>query len=220
MSGLRASMRLYGLVKNSGSSDNPHRQPVDVLCTLNRHGGKAIRAFVSRLDAELMARSAGLDDYRVLALRSFDPNEFIDAHRGWLTLHVCCGFVAMAGQSLLDNDALSPMGWYVYSEIGRWTAEHHLELGQQMADLLQATYDRNHLPDYNAWLNELDDATPCELSWQADEAWRQLQTVISPDNREHRHALFDPVENRWRFAATAIDIYQPHPQSPKQGALN
>lgn len=66
MSGLRASMRLYGLVKNSGCSDNPQRQPVDILCIVNRTGGKAIRAFVSRLDAELMTRSAGLGDYRVM----------------------------------------------------------------------------------------------------------------------------------------------------------
>ena len=48
MSGLRATMRLYGLVKNLGSTDDRHRQPVDILCTLNRTGGKAIRAFVSR----------------------------------------------------------------------------------------------------------------------------------------------------------------------------
>jgi len=96
MSGLRASMRLYGLVKNSGCSDNPQRQPVDILCIVNRTGGKAIRAFVSRLDAELMTRSAGLGDYRVIALRQFEPNAFIDAHQGWLTLHICCGFVAPA----------------------------------------------------------------------------------------------------------------------------
>ena len=36
MSGLRATMRLYGLVKNLGSTDDRHRQPVDILCTLNR----------------------------------------------------------------------------------------------------------------------------------------------------------------------------------------
>jgi hypothetical protein len=43
MSGLWASIRLYGLVRNLGSSDNPHRQPVDILCTINPLGGKAIR---------------------------------------------------------------------------------------------------------------------------------------------------------------------------------
>lgn len=125
MSGLRASIRLYGLVKNLGSSDNPNHQPVDILCTVNRMGCKAIRAFVSRLDAELMARSAGYDDYRVIPLRTFDPNGFIDVHQGWLSLHVCCGFVAPAGQSMFHQGVLSPMGWYVYSETGRWTAERY-----------------------------------------------------------------------------------------------
>lgn len=93
-----------------------------------------------------------------IALRHFEPNAFIDAHQGWLTLHICCGFVAPASHSLLKDGALMPMGWYVYSEIGQWTAEHHLDLGVQMADLLQTAYERNHLRNYNAWLNELDDA--------------------------------------------------------------
>ena len=111
MSGLRASMRLYGLVKNSGSTDNPQRQPVDILCMTNRTGGTAIRAFVSCLDAELMTRSAGLDGYRVIPLRTFDPTAFIDAHQGWLMLHICCGFVAPVGHSLLKDDAPGSTSW-------------------------------------------------------------------------------------------------------------
>ncbi|MBV4457292.1 hypothetical protein KVG96_04950 [Pseudomonas sp. COR58] len=220
MSGLRASMRLYGLVKNLGSTDNPHRQAVDILCTVNRTGGNAIRAFVSRLDAELMARSAGLEGYRVIPLRTFDPNVFIGAHRGWLMLHVCCGFTAPSGQAMLHEGTLSPMGWYVYLEAGRWTDRHYLELGPQMAGLLQDTYRLHGLRHYNDWLNELDDATPAELAWQADQAWQRAQTVIALDGRGHRHGLFDPTDNRWRFAATDIDIHQPHPEPLKQGALN
>ncbi|MGY3642389.1 hypothetical protein [Pseudomonas sp. PK-RTE-24] len=80
MSGLQASMRLYGLVKTTGSSDDPNRQAVEILCMAQRPGGLAIRAFVSRLDAELMSRSAGLGEYRVVALRTFDPTAIIDAH--------------------------------------------------------------------------------------------------------------------------------------------
>lgn len=129
MSGLRATMRLYGLVKKLGSTDDRHRQRVDILCTLNRTGGKAIRAFVSRLDAELMARSRGLEEYRVVPLRTFDPNQLIQDHQGWLTLHVCCGFVVLADQSLLNDGTLLPMGWYVYSDVGQWTAEHYIDFG-------------------------------------------------------------------------------------------
>ncbi|WP_285420704.1 hypothetical protein [Pseudomonas sp. efr-133-TYG-5] len=69
-----------------------------------------------------------------------------------------------------------------------------------MADLLQTTYERNHLRNYNAWLNELDDASPAELAWQTDEAWRHLQTATSPDSREHCHALFDPFDNGGKSA--------------------
>ena len=31
---------------------------------------------------------------------------------------------------------------------------------------------------------------------------------------------FARLDNRWRFAATEVDIYQPHPEPLKQGALN
>ncbi len=213
-------MRLYGLVKNLGSSDNPHRQAVDILCITNRMGGKAIHAFVSRLDAELMARGAGFEAYRVIPLCTFDPNPFLAAHQGWLALHVCCGFVAPAGQSLMHKGALSPMGWYVYSQIGHWTSEHHLDLGPQMADLLQTAYERHQLITYNTWLNQLDDVSPAELAWHADQAWGQLQSTPQGNSREHRHALFDPVDNRWRFCATDIDICLPPPEPLKQGALN
>jgi hypothetical protein len=79
-------MRLYGLVKNLGSTDDLHRQSVVILCSLNHTGGKAIRAFVSRLDAELMTRSRGLEEYRVVPLRTFDPTPFIQEHQGWPSL--------------------------------------------------------------------------------------------------------------------------------------
>ncbi|WP_454846361.1 hypothetical protein [Pseudomonas farris] len=219
MSGLRATMRLYGLVKNLGSTDDRHRQSVDILCTLNRAGGKAIRAFVSRLDAELMTRSRGLEEYRVIPLRMFDPNPFIQEHQGWLTLHVCCGFVALAGQSLLKDGTLLPMGWYVYSDIGQWTAERYIDFGPQMASLLQTSYDRIGLRDYNTVLNDLDSVSDADLKWQVAEAWQTLHNVSSPDSHDDCHALFDPVENCWCFAATDIDIYQPHPEPQKQGAL-
>lgn len=42
MSGLQASMRLYGLVKTTGSSDDPNRQAVEILCMAQRTGGLAI----------------------------------------------------------------------------------------------------------------------------------------------------------------------------------
>lgn len=219
MSGLRATMRLYGLVKNLGSTDDRHRQAVDILCTLNRAGGKAIRAFVSRLDAELMRRSHGLEAYRVIPLRTFDPNPFIQEHQGWLTLHVCCGFVAPADQSLLNDGTLSPMGWYVYSDIGQWTAERYIDFGPQMARLLQTSYDRIGLRDYNTVLNDLDSVSDADLKWQVAEVWQTLHNVSSPDSHNDCHALFDPVDNRWCFVATDIDIYQPHPEPQKQGAL-
>ncbi|MFJ7315854.1 hypothetical protein ACIQVE_24435 [Pseudomonas sp. NPDC098747] len=70
--------------------------------------------------------------------------------------------------------------------------------------------------------DQLDDAPPVDLACDADEFWQQVQTTPYPNSREYRHALFNPGANRWRFAATDIDIdiYQPPPEPLKQGALN
>lgn len=84
---------------------------------------------------------------------------------------------------------------------------------------MQTTYDQHRLTGYNTLLNQLDDATSTELNWFADETLQQLQT-LTPNSREHCHALFDSVDNRWRFAATDVDLYQPHLEPLKQGALN
>ncbi|MGE8175472.1 hypothetical protein [Pseudomonas fluorescens] len=219
MSGFRASMRLYGLVKNLGSTDVILQQSVEILCTVSRAGSKAIRAFVSRLDAELMVRTVGLNEYRVVPLSSFNPNLFIQEQQGWLALHVSCGFAVRAGLPLLSDGALLPMGWYAYSDIGQWTASHHLDFGPQMASLLQTAYERVGQRNYNAFLNELDSASHADLQWQVDEAWRALGSSSVPLPGGDHHALFDPVENRWCFAATDIDIYHFHPETQKQGAL-
>ncbi|WP_237142957.1 MULTISPECIES: hypothetical protein [Pseudomonas] len=61
MSGFWASMRLYGLVKNLGSTDVILQQSVEILCTVSCAGSKAIRALVSRLDAELVVRRVDIE---------------------------------------------------------------------------------------------------------------------------------------------------------------
>lgn len=208
----KSTMCLYGLVKTEGPSDDPGRERVQVLCSPCTNGATAIRAFVSRLDAELMARTLAKEEYRVISLSWFEPGQHILEHQGWLMMHVCCGFTARAGQLLSDNGHLVPIGWFIYSEIGSWAAEHYVDWGPEMAQLLQASYAAIGLPNYNAWLNELDNASAAEMRWQVDQAWRALPSRRCPESA-NQHALFDPIERCWRFAATQLEIRKPQPKS-------
>lgn len=217
MSGFKSSMCLYGLVKTEGPGDDPGRERVQILCSPCNNGAKAIRAFLSRLDAELMARTLAKEGYRVISLAWFEPGQHIHDHQGWLMMHVCCGFTAQAGRLLSDNGHLMPLGWFIYSETGPWTAKHYVDWGPEMAQLLQNSHAAIGLPNYNAWLNELDSACEAQMRWQVDEAWRALPPLISHESANQR-ALFDPAERRWRFAATQLEIRKPHPTVQDQGA--
>ncbi len=108
-SGLKTSLRLYGLVRIVGFCDTFASTPVEILCATSGKG-KAIRAFVSRLDAELVARSMPDSGYRVVPLAQFDPTGFIQQHQGWLTVHITCGFASQCGTLRLANGDL-PQAW-------------------------------------------------------------------------------------------------------------
>lgn len=213
----RSSITLYGLCKTQGHSDKAHRQHVQILCAPCVNGAQAIRAFVSRLDAELMAKIHARDGYQVIPLDCFDPTQPIQDHHGWLMMHICIGFTARANQLLNHNGQLMPLGWFVYVETGRWTSEHFIDWGPEMARLLQASYDSIGLPDYPAWLDELNNALETEKRWHVDQAWHTLPPLTSPDNA-NQHALLDPIERRWRFSSSQIEIGKPRLTVSDQGA--
>lgn len=61
--------------------------------------------------------------------------------------------------------------------------------------------------------------TLCTVSRNGSKAVRALGSSSIPLLGGDHHALFDPIETRWCFAATDIDIYHFHPETQKQGAL-
>ncbi len=205
-SGLKTSLRLYGLVRIVGFSDAPTSTPVEILCAASGKG-KAIRAFVSRLDAELVARSMPGTGYRVIPLAQFDPTEFIQQHQGWLTVHITCGFTSQRGTLRLANGDLTSLGWFVYAQTGPWAPGRFLNWGEEVAQTLLDAYRSVDMPNYNAWLNQLDDYSAHAMDDCTELAWQALKACRPP--QENHRVMYNPVDESWRLSDTPIELYYP-----------
>ncbi|OEC59304.1 hypothetical protein [Pseudomonas sp. ENNP23] len=211
-----SSIRLYGLF-----SDDLNDSANDLLVTHDDSGHSAIRAFVSRLDAEIVLNACGAQGYHARLLsQCFDPNAYLRAHQGWLRLHICYGFAAHQYNLLEMNEWFVPVGRLAQVHIGKWTAAHYLSWGQELTQLLQTCYEQAGLRNYNAQLNEWDDASASEIRWQANEALRAMPPRLSGHEPLSQIALFDAVECRWCFASTNNDARALRTQTPPQGTLS
>lgn len=211
----RSSIRLYGLVKDGVG------QPSVVFSVPSANGSNAIQAFVSRLDAEIAARTYAHEGYQVRPFsQCFDPNPHLPGHQGWLIIHICCGFAAHHKHLQEVDGRLVPMGWFTYADIGEWTPGHYLHWGEQLPRQLQALYDKAGLRNYNALLNELDDVCATEMRWHTDEALDTMPARFPSDETPSQFALFDAIECCWCFANSNTDVHEPHTNTPPQGALS
>lgn len=205
-SGLKSSLRLYGLVRIVGCSDTPARAPVEILCTPCGKGN-AVQAFVSRLDAELVARSMPTSGYRVVPLARFDPTDVIHAHQGWLSVFLCCGLSSQGGSLYLESGGLKSLGWFVHTQTGPWTPGRFLHWGEEVAQILLDAYRSVGMPHYNEWLNQLDDYSTYAMDNCVEIAWRALEDC-SPTQENHR-AMYNLMDESWRLSETPIDLFSP-----------
>jgi len=205
-SGLRTSLRLYGLVRPTGFSDNPTLQPVDIFCT-PCGAGRAIRAFASRLDAELVARTMPSSGYHVLPLAQLDPTDFISKHNGWLNVFLACGFGAEPNSPYLAGNDLQSLGWFVHANTGPWVAGRCLHWGEEVTQTLLDAYQSVGMPNYNTWLNQLDHFNPEAMDDCTFTAWQALKK-LKPMQQNHR-ALYNPKDETWRLSNAPVDIYRP-----------
>ncbi|MCP1518039.1 hypothetical protein J2Y74_002349 [Pseudomonas migulae] len=216
LSTFKSSIRLYGLVKNVSGA-----QAGLALTTKGPNGHPAVQTFVSRLDAELMLCTCGDEDLQVRLLSQFfDPNPFLAANRGWLTLHIGSGFAANTDRLIKTDERLQPMGWIVHADIGMWTPGHYLYWGEQLSRQLQATYDAAGLHHYNTQLNELDEASAQDIRWNATEALNALPDGTCTTGYPTQVALFDAIECRWCFAKTNTQGNCLHDTRVRQGGLS
>jgi len=197
----KSSIRLYGLTRK-----NSNGRYQEISCTTTPNGVSVVRAFISRLDAELAAQNSDLEAQPLSQF--FCPGPLAEQQHG-LNFHISLGFAAKNHQLLIQNKQLVPMGWLTYINVGTWDESYYLNWGDELPHKLEKIYALLELPDYNAFLNELDVAHPKEIQWHKAEALGVMQTRVAESHNGDQISLFDPVNCRWCFGSST-DSYQIH----------
>jgi hypothetical protein len=135
------------------------------------------------------------------------PTGFIQQHQGWLTVHITCGFTSQRGTLRLANGDLPSLGWFIHAQTGPWSPERFIHWGEEVAEILLSAYRSVGMPNYNAWLNQLDEYSTQAMDDCVEIAWQTL--LACHPLRENHRALFNPMDECWRFSDSPIDHYYP-----------
>ncbi|MEF9674189.1 hypothetical protein QNM99_27075 [Pseudomonas sp. PCH446] len=88
--------------------------------------------------------------------------------------------------------------------MGTWAIP---ELGEEVAQTLLDAYRSVDMPNYNAWLNQLDDYSAHAMDDCTELAWQALKACRPP--QENHRVMYNPVDESWRLSDTPIELYYP-----------
>jgi len=204
---LCSSLALWVLVEDFPCPDNPHG--VRFGCT-KLNGVKGILLYVSPLDAVISCRGFNSKGgkFEVCPFEAVDPRRFILNHDGWLSLYLCCGFVAQGGKLVLDECASpSELIYPLHHQFKPEDIEEHihLEFGESVTGWLDRVQRAVGLPDYPSLVYELSRSSMPELDLTASralQAARYIERECFEPTQPTQCAVFDPVESQWCFADT------------------
>jgi hypothetical protein len=200
-----SSLSLYIIVENRPRPGCPSW--VEVGC-LDLNGAEGMMVYLSPLDALLDAKVRNRDGrrYHVHPFEALDPRPYIAAHNHWLTLYLVYGFAAR-GKHLLVSERgnVQALTLRTHFQITPDMFDHfHLSFPDGLVGELNAVHHTAGIHDYGDILNELTECSVQDLDRQAQEATERIGEPVSGDNENVTHcALYDPIEQRWRFAAFA-----------------
>lgn len=204
-----SSLSLYALAQKRPKPGNPDW--VEVGCLKNgKDRPEGMLVYLSPLDALLDAqtRNRAGAQYRVYPFEAIDPRPYITEHDSWFTVYVGYGFAARGNHLVVsrrgDVQALI-MG--VHFRIMPDEFEHfHINFSDAMIDKINAFHRAANMHDYGRVIEELAECSSSELERQAQEATQRIKQAIPGDETDANitHcAVYDPVEQKWRFAAFA-----------------
>jgi len=200
-----SSLSLYIIAENRPRPECPNW--VEVGC-LNISGAEGMMVYLSPLDALLDARARNCDGgrYHVHPFEAIDPRPYISKHDHWLTLYLVYGFAAR-GKHLLVSERghVQALALGTHFQITPDMYDHfHLAFPDSLVDELNAVHHTAGIYDYGDILSELTGCSAHDLDRQAEEATERIGEPVSGDSENVTHcALYDPIEQRWRFAAFA-----------------
>lgn len=198
-----ASLSLYIIAESRPRPDNPDW--IEIAC-LNKSGAEGMLVYPSPLDAMLnaQARNQKGADYSIHPFEAIDPRPFLASHDNWFTIYLVYGFAARGPHLLVsERGNVQALTLDTHFHIPPDVADHfHLSFTEQLIDRINAIHHAAGLHDYDRVVDELADCTWRDLDRQAQEATRRIGQSVTGNNGNVTHcALYDPIEQRWRFAA-------------------
>ena len=197
-----SSLPLYILVEKRSGPDNPDW--IDIAC-LNRDGAEGMMVYLSPLDALLdsKARNRKGGEFFIHPFEAIDPRPYIASHDHWLTLYLVYGFAARAEKLVLsDSGELQAMTLVTHFRITPDQFDHfQLAFPDELIDSLNAMHVTAGLHDYGGILEDQADVSLEELDRDAQEATRRIGPFVTGGSDDITGcAVYDPIEQRWRFA--------------------
>ena len=200
---IHASLPFFALADNRPTPDQPNW--VEIACFKRKNNGEGILAYLSLVDAELDRQNFNRDGcgYRIVPFEAIDPRHFIRTHERWLSVYAVYGFAAR-GAHLLTNATgqLQALSHIKHFHIAPESEAHfHLSFGAQAIDWLGTLHRAAGIPDYANMIEELAGLSAAEIKLHAQDALRQVKTMMGGGSQVTHCAVYDTVEEQWRFAA-------------------
>ena len=190
------------------NNPQPHDPDWAEIGCLSRNGVEGMMVYLSPLDAMLDAQARNRDGrhYRVYPFEGIDPRPFVTSHNHWFTLYLAYGFAACGPHLLVsERGEVQALIFGAHFQITPDIADHfHLLFTDQLIADIDAVHRAAGLFDYGRMVNELAECTTQDLDQQAEQAMNRIGQVLCGDNEKVTHcALYDTVDQRWRFASFA-----------------
>ena len=199
-----SSLPLYILLDKRPTPDNPDWI---VIHCLKKNGAEGMMVYLSPIDAmlELYGRNRSGAKYQISPFEAIDPRHHIQGNNDWFTVYLAYGFAAR-GKSLILNKhgEVMPLVQGIHFRITPDMKDHfHLRFGDGVVAWLDNLHAKARIRDYARITQELADSVSVEVNQQAREALRRIEKPVpdqisDPNNMTHC-ALYDLVEQQWRF---------------------
>ena len=202
---IHASLPLYILVERRPRPDSPNF--VEIGCGM-QHGVRGMLVYRSLIDAmlERYTRNRHGGNYLIIPFARIDPRLHLRAHNDCLTVYLAYGFAARGNRLVLNKQGdLSVWTQGTHFQIAPETAHHfHLNFSVEWMEPLHA---KVQMHDYDHMVRELADAaSTAQIDRLARTALQRVDKPVSGGDITHC-ALYDHIEQRWRFVANAdVDL--------------
>lgn len=199
-----ASLPLYILLEKRPKLGRPNW--VEVGCWKEKGGAEGVMVYLTLIDAmlDLNVRNRAGGKYRIFPFESIDPRPYIQEKNDWFSVYLVYGFAACDNRLIVSKRGeIISLAHATHFHITPNMANHfHLSFADKMLEWLSLLHIKAQIPDYARIAKELTESSPTEINRMAHAAMQHVESPVLGDEAE-QCALYDPIEQQWRFVAFA-----------------